>query len=93
MRKMIIGVGIAAVALMAGAPAADAQTNYPFGKRQYCWSGDRSNGGMPECSYYTWEQCQANMQGGGDHCFANPSYAWSGAPQDQRRRPSKRSSY
>jgi hypothetical protein len=94
MRNMIIGLGVAAVALMAGAPAADAQTNFPFGKRPYCWSGDRSSGGMPECSFYTWEQCQANRAGGGDHCYANPSYAWGASQQDPRKRqPSKRTAY
>jgi hypothetical protein len=84
MHRILIGLGIAAVALTAGVQASQAQTNFPFGSRPYCWSGDRSNGGMPECSYYTFEQCLASLHGGPDHCFANPSYAWSrggGVPQ------------
>ena len=95
MRNVIIGLGIAAAALTVGTQASEAQTQYPFGSRPYCWSGNKANGGMPECSFYTWDQCRATLHGGADHCFENPTLAWNrlhGAPQGkQKRRTGKRS--
>jgi hypothetical protein len=90
MHRLLIGIGVAAVTLTASMQATEAQTNFPFGSRPYCWSGDRSNGGMPSCSFYTWEQCQANLHGGGSHCYANPAYAWD---RGQTQKRQKRSSY
>lgn len=97
MQNVLIGLSVAAVALAAGIQTAAAQTNYPFGKRPYCWSGDRSSG-MPMCAFNTWQQCQAYIQGGGQHCFENPTIAWErahGISQKQRqpKRQKSRRSY
>ena len=86
MHRMLIGIGVAAVALTAGMQATEAQT--PFGSRPYCWSGDRSSGGMASCSFYTWEQCRANVVGGGSHCYPNPLYA--GDRGQGKQKPQKR---
>ena len=92
MRHIILGIGIAVAALVADVPTSAAQT--PHGSRPFCLSGNRDNGGMPSCSYYTWEQCRAAVTGA-DHCYANPSIGWSqglyGAPQGRQKK--QRSSY
>jgi hypothetical protein len=90
MRHIILGLGIAVAALTAATQTIEAQT--PHGSRPFCTSGNRADGGMPSCSYYTWEQCRAALSGG-DHCYANPSIGWSqgqnGTPQGKKKqRPS-----
>ena len=43
--------------------------------RGYLWclrSGGYSGGGSADCSYYTFEQCQATMYGNGGDCVRNP---------------------
>ena len=70
MRSFLLGMGILAAALTAGAQPGEAA------ERAFCLSGNKANGGMPECIYYTWEQCRASVSGG-DSCFANP---WFTAP-------------
>ena len=89
MRHIILGIGIAMAALAADVLTSAAQT--PHGSRPFCTSGNRSNGGMPSCSYYTWEQCRAALSGG-DHCYANPSIGWSQG-NSQGKQKKQRSSY
>lgn len=33
-------------------------------------------GGIPDCSYYTLDQCRQSIGGGGDGCFSNPAIGW-----------------
>ena len=88
MRHIILGLGIAVVALTAATQTIEAQT--PHGSRPFCTSGNRADGGMPSCSYYTWEQCRAALSGG-DHCYPNPSRTSSheryGNPQGKKKQP------
>jgi Protein of unknown function (DUF3551) len=45
--------------------------------RPYCFQGGRgTTGGLLDCSYYTWEQCQAMVTGGGEGCSINPELGW-----------------
>ena len=91
MRRIVLMLGISAT--VAAVTAADvrtsaAQTDFPFGTRPFCTSGNRGDGGMPICRYYTWEQCRAALSGG-DHCMENPTLAWGrlhGVPQGKRKK-------
>lgn len=81
MRSLLLGMGLMAAALGASVQPGEAA------QRQFCLSGNKANGGMPECTFYTWEQCRASVAGS-DSCFVNPWYA---ADQQQgRTRPSQR---
>jgi hypothetical protein len=72
MHRILLGVGIAVAAM-----AADAQSSYAAEPRPYCLTGGRgTTAGIPDCSYYTWEQCWAAIGGGGDACMINPELAW-----------------
>lgn len=90
MHRFSIGLTTAAIAIVAGMHSAEAQTQRE--PRPYCMSGNKSNGGMPECSFHTWEQCRANLHGGADHCYANPALAWHRA-QHGGQRKAKRTAY
>ncbi|MGH6770155.1 MAG: DUF3551 domain-containing protein, partial [Xanthobacteraceae bacterium] len=55
----------------------DTQPSNAAEPRPYCLTGGRgSTGGIPDCSYHTWEQCRAAIGGGGDACMANPELSW-----------------
>ena len=97
MPVMTVKVALAVAALIGATEAAQAQTVFPFGSRPFCDSGDRGIGSLPQCSYYTLEQCQASLQGVA-HCYANPALAWSGTPRatpgkKQKRRVKKKTAY
>ena len=83
MRSFLLGMGILAAALTASVQPGEAA------QRAFCLSGNKSNGGMPECSFYTWEQCRAAVAGS-DHCYANPFYT--GNQQPGRRSTQRRQS-
>jgi hypothetical protein len=83
MHRILLGVGIAMAALAASPQSAGASEPRP-----YCLTGGRgSTGGIPDCSYHTWEQCRAAIGGGGDACMVNPELAWRGLepPRNQPR--------
>ena len=82
MRSLLLGMGILAAAMTVSVQPSDAA------QRAFCLSGNRANGGMPECIFQTWEQCRASVSGP-DHCYANPWYT--GGPQP-RRAPQRRQS-
>ncbi len=77
MRSLLLGMGILAAAITVNVQPADAA------QRQFCVSGNRANGGMPDCSYYTWQQCIASTSGS-DTCMVNPWYA---GPRQAQGRP------
>jgi hypothetical protein len=74
MRSLLLGMGIIAAAITVNVQPADAAS------RPYCVSGNRANGGMPDCSYSTWAQCIAATSGS-DTCMVNPWYTGSRQPQ------------
>jgi hypothetical protein len=68
--RILLGLAIAAMTLWSGTqPSAAAEP------RPYCLNG-KSTGSIPDCSYYTWEQCLAAITGGADGCSENPELAW-----------------
>lgn len=78
MRGLLLGIGLIVAAMAASVQSGEAA------QRAYCLSGNNANGGMPDCSYYTWDQCRA-AAAGPDTCYVNPWY--SGSQQQPRRRP------
>ena len=91
MRRIVLGIGIGiavAVVTAVDVQTSAAQTDFPFGTRPFCTSGNRADGGLPSCRYYTWEQCRAALSGG-DHCMENPTLAWAryhGIPQGKQKK-------
>jgi hypothetical protein len=57
-------------------------------ERPYCLSGNRANGGMPDCSYHTWAQCIASTSGS-DTCYINPFYTGPRPQGTPRRQPQR----
>ncbi|MCC6887220.1 MAG: DUF3551 domain-containing protein [Hyphomicrobiales bacterium] len=72
MRLALIGLGV--TALLAAVDPAAAQRQ----ARPWCLqsSHDGPGGGLPDCTYYTFEQCRAAVGGGTDGCFPNPALGW-----------------
>jgi Protein of unknown function (DUF3551) len=45
--------------------------------RSYCFQGGQgTTGGLLDCSYHTWAQCQAMVTGGSEGCSINPELGW-----------------
>jgi Protein of unknown function (DUF3551) len=72
MIRILAGVGVVAAMLTAGVQPSSADP------RPYCLQGGKgaSGGGLPDCTYHTWEQCRAAVGGGADACYENPALAW-----------------
>ncbi len=72
MRLALIGFVALSVLVPIGTEVADAAS------RPYCMQSGRGGpgGGIPDCSYHTFEQCLASRGGGTDGCFANPALMW-----------------
>ena len=79
MVRLLAGIGMMAAVLTAGVQPSSADP------RPYCLQAGRggSGGGLPDCTYHTWEQCRAAVGGGSDSCSENP--AWRGRGQSQGR--------
>jgi hypothetical protein len=82
MRSMSIVVTV--VVTLLAADGADAQGSF-FNKR-YCLSPSIP-GGVPDCSFNTWEQCRASVSGG-NYCSENPQWKPE-VPAKKDRRPSR----
>ena len=67
MRLALTGL-ITAAALAAAAQSSSAQVAF-FNERFCAGGGDAS---IPDCSFYTWEQCIASARGLGLWCAPNP---------------------
>jgi hypothetical protein len=81
MRNLILAVLAATgLATAATAPAAAVGTKYPF-----CMHG-RDYPSLSDCSYTSFEQCQATASGRFLECIANPYYIPPGEPRAPRRR-------
>jgi Protein of unknown function (DUF3551) len=81
MRSTILALSAAgALGLAAIGPAHAVGSRYPF-----CLQGDDSPG-LSNCSFTSYEQCQATASGRRLYCIANPFYAGGGAPAAYRER-------
>jgi hypothetical protein len=76
----VLGAGVA----IQSAPAQ--ARDYPF-----CLQGRDTAGGLGDCRYSTYQQCQATASGTYNSCYANPYFAYSEDPYDQPRRRTRRS--
>jgi hypothetical protein len=80
MVRILAGLGVVATVLTAGVQPSSADP------RPYCLQGRGApGGGLPDCSYHTWEQCRASVGGGSDSCFENPELLWRARGQGQVR--------
>ncbi|MCC6887221.1 MAG: DUF3551 domain-containing protein [Hyphomicrobiales bacterium] len=73
-RLVVVGLAAAGIALTIGAELAAAQR----APRPWCLQSGRGGpgGGLPDCNYYTLQQCLAAVGGGGEGCFRNPALGW-----------------
>lgn len=71
---ILIGLAVLTMALPAGVEPAEAQSQ----PRPWCMQSGRGGpgGGIPDCVYYTQQQCLQSIGGGGDGCFPNPALGW-----------------
>ncbi len=74
MRIALIGLAFLTTVVPAGIEPAEAQSP----PKPWCLQSGRGGpgGGLPDCTYYTWQQCRASIGGGTDGCFQNPALAW-----------------
>jgi hypothetical protein len=79
MKTMLVGLALAAM-MMPLAPAAHAQTNYPWCAQ---YSGGR--GGATNCGFTTFEQCLETVRGIGGFCERNNWYQPPPGPHPRRR--------
>jgi uncharacterized protein DUF3551 len=79
MRMVLIGLVAVLIAAAVGAePASAAKRRYapPPGPPPVCNQGNSVTGGVPDCSYYTMQQCLISARGVGGTCGPNPWYQW-----------------
>jgi hypothetical protein len=71
----LAGLAIVTASVPVAVQSAGAQSQPP---RPWCLQSGRGGpgGGIPDCSYYTQQQCLASIGGGGDGCFPNPAIGW-----------------
>ncbi len=80
-----------AIGMMAAIDAAPAMAS-PTGNSPYCLKGCNfgGNGGVGDCSYSSYAQCQATASGQSATCSSNPYYSNAEIPQPIRARFSRR---
>lgn len=88
MRNMMLALAVLGTgfAIQSATPAQ--ARDYPF-----CLQGRDTAGGLGDCRYTTYQQCQATASGTYNSCYANPYFAYSEEPVYQPRRRGQRSSY
>lgn len=59
----------------------------------FCLQGKDTSGGRGDCSYTTYQQCQARASGTWNGCYANPYVTYDDEPVYPTRRRSYRSYY
>jgi hypothetical protein len=88
MRFALTGLAVMAVAALTGSAhdASQAQFN-----KRYCTFGgsDDSGGGLPDCSFNTWEQCRMTASGLARYCGENPH--WKPDGNEERTKRGKKS--
>jgi hypothetical protein len=71
MRKVFLAaLAVGAVAVIGMAPDAARARDYPF-----CIKGGGYESPVGDCSFDTYEQCQATASGRDNYCDANPFYS------------------
>jgi hypothetical protein len=81
MRNIFLALAAAGGLVMAGlAPAHAVGTRYPF-----CLQGDDSPG-LSNCTFTSYQQCQATASGRRLYCIANPFYGGGDEPGFYRER-------
>lgn len=60
------------------------------GDGAFCINGFNYDGGLGDCSYSSYAQCEATASGTANTCLANPDYHAKVEPQPDRPRPSRR---
>jgi hypothetical protein len=63
---------------------------YPEGDGAFCINGFNYDGGLGDCSYSSYAQCQATASGTANTCLANPYYHAKVETQPGRERPPSR---
>ncbi|WP_454619299.1 DUF3551 domain-containing protein [Bradyrhizobium cenepequi] len=82
MRKVILVLSAAAaIGSFGTTPAAAVGTRYPF-----CIQGNEQPG-LSNCTFTSYEQCQATASGRFLYCIPNPFYAGNGNGRRASRRP------
>jgi hypothetical protein len=82
MRRMILALLAASgLAAFGALPAEAVGTRYPF-----CIQGDEQPG-LSNCTFVSYEQCQATASGRRLYCIANPFFAGHGDDRRAYRRP------
>ena len=88
MRNVVLALLAASgSALLGSAPAHAVGTRYPF-----CIQGDRYPG-LSNCTFETYEQCQATASGRDLYCIANPYFDAGRQMPVDRRQPRPHSIY
>jgi len=80
-RTILFLLTTGAVAAFGAAPAAAVGTRYPF-----CIQGQEYPG-LSNCTFTSYEQCQATASGRILSCIANPYYVGDGDPRSYRNTP------
>jgi hypothetical protein len=85
MRSLLLAVAVLGAGFAVQSVPAEAR-EYPF-----CLQGRDTAGGRGDCSYSTYQQCQATASGTYASCYVNPYAAYDQEPVYQTRRRSQRS--
>ena len=80
-RAILVLLAAAGLAALAASPAAAVGTRYPF-----CITGD-DQPGLSNCTFTSYEQCQATASGRFLQCIANPYYISESEPPAAAYRP------
>jgi hypothetical protein len=80
-RLILASAALIALSTSVLAPAAQAETNYPW----CAYLGMRDGGGI-NCGFTTLRQCEATISGIGGYCDRNPRYGGSRHSQRQEKR-------
>jgi hypothetical protein len=88
MRSLILAIAVLGAGYAMQPATAQAGGNAPF-----CLQGRDTTGGIGDCSYPTYQACQATASGTFAGCYQNPYYAYDAAPVDRPRGRLRRSYY
>ena len=84
MPRILQALMVCCATLTSGVQPANAQ-NYPF-----CIKGCDFGAGRGDCSFSSYQQCQATASGRDAYCDVNPQYNANAELQPDRSRPSRR---
>jgi len=87
MRGYLLALAVLGAGFAVQSAPAEAR-DYPF-----CLQGRDTAGGLGDCRYSTYQQCQATASGTYNSCYANPYVAYSEQPVYEPRRRVRRSYY